>query len=445
MTMIWSEYIERKLSELNIGHYEIYFSEVVSTTIEVKDQQIDCFTSAQRKGLSLRVLQDDRLGFSYCTDLSDTSLDHVITNAVTSAKNTSPEEYHGFPDISSEQLPATEVFDNSLSLIPKDEKINKVKGLEKAARSYDKRITKVRKAAYQEIKAKEYLINSNGLSLSHRGTFFSYYIELVAEEKGDSQMGWDFDFSRFYKDLDVPKIGKAASSKALNLLGAKSIPSFRGPVIFDNSVSCQFLGVLAPSFLAESVQKNKSMLKGRKNNKVFSDCIDVIDDGIYPGGAATKPFDGEGVTRRTTSLIKNGVLENFLYDTYCARKDKTYSTGNSSRGSIKTPPRVGKTNLYIKKGKESFDDLTSEMDKGLLVNEVMGMHTADPISGDFSVGVNGFLLEKGKKQIPVKGIAISGNIMTLFSRVIGVGSDLRFFDSTGAPSLLIEEMDISGN
>ncbi|MCK5011757.1 MAG: TldD/PmbA family protein, partial [Deltaproteobacteria bacterium] len=251
------------MSELNIGHYEIYFSEVVSTTIEVKDQQIDCFTSAQRKGLSLRVVQDDRLGFSYCTDLSDTSLDHVITNAVTSAKNTSPEEYHGFPDVSSEQLPDTEVFDNSISIIPKDEKINKVKGLEKASRSYDKRITKVRKAAYQEIKAKEYLINSNGLSLSHRGTFFSYYIELVAEEKGDSQMGWDFDFSRFYKDLDVPKIGKSASSKALNLLGAKSIPSFRGPVIFDNSVSYQFLGVLAPSFLAESVQKNKSMLKGR--------------------------------------------------------------------------------------------------------------------------------------------------------------------------------------
>ena len=140
MTMIWSEYIEKKLSELNIGHYEIYFSEVVSTTIEVKYQQIDCFTSAQRKGLSLRVLQDARLGFSYCTDLSDTSLDHVITNAVTSAKNTSPEEYHGFPDISSEQLPATEVFDNSISLIPKDEKKNKVKGLEKAARYMTKEL-----------------------------------------------------------------------------------------------------------------------------------------------------------------------------------------------------------------------------------------------------------------------------------------------------------------
>ena len=442
--MIWNEYIEKKLSGMNIDQYEIYFSEVESTTIEVKDQQIDCFTSAQRRGLSLRVLQDARLGFSYCTDLSYTSLDHVLTNVVTSVKNTSPEECHGFPDVSSEQLPATKVFDNSISLIQKDKKIDRVKGLEKAARSYDKRITKVRKAAYQEIKAKEYLINSNGLGLSHQGTFFSYYIELVAEEKGDSQMGWDFDFSRFYEDLDVTKIGKSASSKALNLLGAKSVVSFRGPVIFDNSVSCQFLGVLAPSFLAESVQKNKSMLKGKKNDKVFSDCIDIIDDGIYPGGAATKPFDGEGVTRRTTSLIKNGVLENFLYDTYCARKDKTYSTGNSYRGSIKTPPRVGKTNLYIKKGKESFDDLTLKMDKGLLVNEVMGMHTADPISGDFSVGVNGFLLEKGKKQMPVKGIAISGNIMTLFKRVVGVGSDLRFFDSTGAPSLLIEEMDISG-
>ena len=442
--MIWNEYIEKKLKGMNIDQYEIYLSETESTSIEVKDQQLDCFTTAQRKGLSLRILQDNRLGFSYCTELSDTSLDQVITNAVMGAKNSSPEEYHAFPDVSG-QLPDIRVFDNSISSITKEEKIQKVKDLEKAALACDKRITKVRKAAYQESKNKLFLINYNGLNLSHQGTFFSFSIELVAEEKGDSQMGWDFDFKRFYKDLEVTNIGKTAASKALELLGARSIPSFRGPVIFDNTVSSQFLGILAPSFLAESVQKNKSMLKDKINAKIFSPHIEIVDDGLYPGGAATKPFDGEGVTRQTTPLIEQGILKNYLYDTFWAKKDGTHSTGNSSRNSIKAPPSVGHTNLYIKRGKEGFDNLTSQIDKGLLVNEVMGMHTANPISGDFSVGVNGFLLEKEKKRTPVKGIAISGNIMTLFNRVISVGTDLRFFGSTGAPSLLIEEMDISGN
>jgi len=442
--MIWNGCIEKKIKAMDIDHYELYLSQVESTFIEVKEQQIECFTSAQRKGLSLRVLKDNRLGFSYCTEITNKSFDRLISNAIMSAKNTSPDEFHGFPE-TSKPLPQLVVFDHSISSIPKEEKIEKVKSLEKAAISYDRRVTKVRKAMYQERIATEHLVNSNGLNLSHQGTFFSCSIVVVAEEKDDSQMGWDFDFNHFYHDLDVTKIGKTASSKALRLLGAQSISSFRGPAILDNSVSCQFLGVLTPSFLAESVQKNKSLLKGKMNTKIFSHKIDIIDDGLYPGGAATQPFDGEGVIRQSTPLIEQGVLKNFLYDTYCAKKDKTHSTGNSSRSSIKTPPKVGQSNLYIKKGEESSDDFTSHVDKGLFVNEVMGIHTANPISGDFSLGVNGFLIKNGKKTTPVKGIAISGNIITLFNRVVSVGNDLRFLGHTGSPSLLIEEVDISGN
>jgi len=441
--MIENEYIEEELKVANIDHYEIYLSQVKSTSIEVKEQQIDCFTSAQGKGLSLRVLKDNRLGFSYCTEFTNKSFDRAILNAVMSVKNTSFDELYGFPEVS-KPLPKLMVFDHSISSISKEEKIEKVKSLEKAALSYNKRITKVRKAVYQEKMATEYLTNSHGLNLSHQGTFFSFSIIVVAEESGDSQMGWDFDFSRFYHDLDVTKIGKMASSRALGLLSAQSISSFRGPAILDNSVSCQFLGILAPSFLAESVQKNKSLLKGKINAKIFSHKIDITDDGLYPGGVATQPFDGEGVIRQSTPLIEQGVLKNYLYDTYCARKDKTLSTGNSSRSSIKTSPKVNHSNLYIKEGEESPDELISRIDRGLFVNEVMGIHTANPISGDFSVGVSGFLIKHGKKGAPIKGIAISGNIMTLFNSVIGVGSDLRFYGRTGSPSLLIEEVDVSG-
>ena len=441
--MIGTDYIEKKLKAMNIDHYEIYLSQVESTSIEVKEQQIECFSSAQSKGLSLRLLNNNRFGFSYSTEFTNDSFDQIISNAVMSANNSSPDEFHCLPD-ESRPLPRLMIYDKNISSIPKEEKIEKAKRLEREAISYDKRITKVRKAAYQERKATECLINSNGLNLSNQRTLFSCSIEVVAEEKGDSQMGWDFDFSCFYDNMDVVKVGRTASSKAVDLLGAQTIPSFRGTVIFDNNVSSQFLGVLAPSFLAESVQKNKSILKEKMDKKVFSSKIDIIDDGLYPGGMATKPFDGEGIIRQTTSLIEQGVLKSFLYDTYCAKKDKTVSTGNSSRGSIKSPPNVGYSNLYIKNGKESLDALISKIDKGLLVNEVMGIHTANPISGDFSVGANGFLIKNGKKTTPVKGIAIAGNIMTLLGSILGVGSDLRFFGHTGSPSLMIEEIDISG-
>jgi PmbA protein len=442
--MIWSEYIVKELRNQNIEQYEIYHAQVGTTSIEVKDQQVECFTSAQSNGVSLRVLKDNRAGFSYCTECNNESFDQLIANAVMSAKNTPCDECNIFPEIS-KQLPDLKVFDESAATVSKAEKIERAKNLETAARSYDPKITKIRKAGYQENISEISLVNSSGCNLSHRGTFFSSSIVVVAEENNDSQMGWDFDFSRFYKDIDINKIARAASSRAIELLGARSISSFKGQVILDNSVSCQFLGVLAPSLLSESVQKNKSLLQGKINDKIFSDRVDIIDDGLYPGGIATSPFDGEGVSRQSTSLVHKGVLKKFLYDAYCARKDNTQSTGNSTRGSFKSPPGVGYSNLYIKNGTLPADMITSYVEKGVLINEVMGIHTANPISGDFSVGVNGFLIEKGKKTIPVKGIAIAGNIMTLFNRIVEVGSDLRFFGKIGAPSLMIEEMDISGN
>ena len=439
----WISYLEKQLKKTDSDHYEIYLSQVDSTSIEVKEQQIDCFTTAQSTAVSLRLLKGSRTGFSYSTEFTPESLNQIISNALTSAVNTSPDEFNGFPHQSMPPL-KLDVLDSSYNAIPKEEKIERLKCIERDAFSLDKRITKVRKAAYYEQEADRRLINSHGLDLSHRDTLFTTSIMVVAEESGDSQMGWDFDFSRFYADLKTDTIGVSASNMALSLLGAYSVPSFRGPVILDRSVGYQFLGVLAQSFLAESVQKNKSLLKGKMHKQIFSDKVTIIDDGLYPGGMATAPFDGEGVLKQSTLLVEQGVLTNFLYDTYCARKDATNSTGNSARGSSKSPPHLGYSNLYIQKGTLSPDDIFSQVDKGLFVNEVMGIHTANPISGDFSLGVNGFVINNGKKTSPVKGMALAGNIISLFEDIKAVGSDLRFYGNIGSPTLMIEAMDVSG-
>lgn len=442
--MMWHQYIERKLQPLHIDQHELYFADVESTTIEVKDQQVECFTTSHSKGLSLRIIDDKRMGFSYTTDVTHPALDRVITNALMSARNTSADEWNAFPSTSM-PLPELDLWDPHVASISKDEKIDTVKRLEKEAITFDRRIKKVRKATYQERCSTVSLLNSNGFHRSHRRTFVSCSIDVVAEEKGDSQMGWDVDFSCFYHDLDVAKTGRSAALRAIELLGAKPIPSFKGAVVLDKRVASQFLGVLAPSFLAESVQKNKSVLKGKMETKIVSDKIHLIDDGLYPKGVATTPFDGEGVARQSTQLVEKGILKTFLYDTYCAKKADTHSTGNSTRGSIQSPPRVGCSNLYITNGNENPDALLSHVDTGLFVSDVMGIHTANPLSGDFSVGVHGCLIQHGNKSTPVKGVAIAGNVLRIFDRVVAVGNDLRFYGHTGSPSLLIEDMDISGN
>ena len=436
-------YLRDHLEKTDCDQYEIYISQVASTTIEVKDQNIDCFTTAQSTGLSLRVIKDDCIGFSYTTLLTPESFDRIILNARKSAVNSSPDALYGFPKKPINPI-TLDLFDLNFNLLPKDEKIERLKQIERDAFSLDKRITKVRKAAYYEQQVTRQLVNSHDLDLSHSDTLFTTSITVVAEEKGDSQVGWDFDFNRFYAGLQTGTLGSSASKKALALLGAQSAASFRGPVVLDSGVAYQFLGIVAQSFMAESAQKKKSILQDKLDKKIFADHLSIVDDGLYPGGMSTGPFDGEGVAKQRTQVVDHGVFTSFLYDTYCAKKDNTQSTGNSSRGSIKSPPHMGYSNLYIQAGDTGQDEIFSSVDRGLFVNEVMGIHTANPISGDFSLGINGFLINGGKKSVPVKGMALAGNILDLFKDIKLVGNDLRFYGKIGSPTIMIGEMEISG-
>jgi PmbA protein len=183
---------------------------------------------------------------------------------------------------------------------------------------------------------------------------------------------------------------------------------------------------------------------GRLGTVVASNAVTVRDDGLLPGGLGTAPADDEAVPLQTKTVIDKGRLNLFLYNSYAARKDKTLSTGNGMRGGFKGLPGVGVTNLFIEPGSLSFDSLVSSMDRGLLVTEVMGMHTANAISGDFSVGATGFWIEGGKKAYPVREITIAGNILDLMQHVDAVGSDLRFSGRIGSPSLHIRELSIGG-
>ncbi len=448
-----SELIELALKK-GADQAEVYIKSSRNLSLEVKDQTIDAIESSLSFGYSLRVIQDKRLGFSYSTSADE--IESVVKSATETAKWADMDEYLDLPNPPSlppesfrdkKRSAGIEVFDSDSADIKEDEAIKYVLSIEKAARDFDSRIKKTRKASGIFNSGEILILNSKGVDISYPYTKYTAQVMTVAEENGESQMGWDFEGSRFLKDISFEGVGKNAAKRAVQLLGSRKIKTIKAPVLLDNSVVSEFLGVFASSLSAESVQKGRSLLKDRLGQKVISSNINLFDNGLIPRRLGTRPFDDEGVPTSEKVLIREGTLQGFLYNTYTAKKDGVNSTGNAVRGGYTGLPSVGITNLYLKSVSDSdgipFKNLLSSLNKGLYITEAMGIHTANPISGEFSIGVSGLWVETGEVKFPVKEAVISGDILSLFGKIEAFGDDLRFYGNIGTPSLLIGAIDIS--
>lgn len=430
---------------------EVYIKSSKNLSLEVKNQELDAVESSLSFGYSLRVIRNGKLGFSYSTSPDES--ESVIRNAIEAAKWADADEYldmpsngkHGSPQ--AKESGSLEIFDRKGWDIKEDEVVKHVLIIEKAANDFDKRIKKTRKASGTFTSGEIFILNSKGIDISYPYTKFIAQVMTVAEENGESQMGWDFNGSRLLQDISFEDVGRNAAKRAVQMLGAKRINTVKAPVILDNSVASEFLGIFASSFSAESVQKGRSLLKDKIGQKVISRKVNLVDSGIIPRRLGTRPFDDEGVLTSEKVLIKDGALQGFLHNTYTAKKEGIHSTGNAVRGGYTGLPSAGILNLYLKTSSESdvipFNALIASMDKGLYITEAMGVHTANPITGEFSIGVSGLWIENGTIRFPVKEAVISGDMLGLFERIEAAGDDMRFYGNIGTPSLLIGPTDIS--
>lgn len=433
-----------KAQQLGASMSEAYIATGKELSIEISNQQVEALKMADEHGLGMRVIVDGRMGFAYSSDLSDRAIEQTVRQALANAEKSHADEHNVLPKPSS-QYPELKLLDEQIAKTAIEDKIALAKEIELQARSYDPRVKITESCTYQDAEYTVTLFNSYGITKTYQGAYCGAYAYVVAEENGDNQTGFGLTFSLRYKDLDPAKVGKEAAQKAVRMLGAKEIGTQKAAVVLDPYVATNFLGVLAPALSAEAVQKGKSVFAGKIGEKVSSDVITIIDDGALEGAIMSSPFDGEGVATRQTTLIANGVLQGYLHNTYTARKEGVESTGNGIRGTFKSTPEVGTTNFYIKPGQVTQEQLLKDISKGLYVTEVMGMHTANPISGDFSVGAAGIWIENGELTTPVRGVAIAGNIIDFLEAIDLVANDLTFFVGRGAPTVRIARMTISGN
>lgn len=438
-----SPLIDRAMSN-GASEAEVFYRVINNLTVEVKNQKIDTIESSISYGYSIRVIKDKKLGFSYSTDLS--KADNVLNNALEASKYAEPDEYNGLTQY--ERPSIVEIYDRKITSISENEAIEKVLIMELSALKRDDKIKKTRKASGSFSTSETYIFNSHGLIADYSSTGCSAQIMAIAENDKESQIGWYFSGSRFLDDIDFADTGNEAAKRALFLLNAEKTGSYKGYILLDSSVAVDFLGLLSSSLSSESVQKGKSMLANKISRQVLNEKVNIIDNGILNRMLGSRPFDDEGVPTQNKLLIEKGILRSFIYNVYTAKRDKVASTGNAIRGGFSNLPSVAPTNLYIESAdkdiKKDFNNMLNAANKGIYVFETMGMHTANPVSGEFSVGISGLTIENGQLKQPVKEAIISGNVLELFNKIVMIGDDLRFYGNLGSPSLLIADIDISG-
>ncbi len=441
----FGEEIIVRARQRGIDLVEVYVVEWKGLSVEVKEQKVEGLDSSDTFGYAIRIIRDGRLGFAYSS--SKDRVDDILSKAIENASFVNPDNALALPEPSGFYY-NVDVFDPLIETIPQDFLIKKALEIEESALSADPRIKRTRKASVTITSLKKTIINSTGINVSYKSTSLVAQIMVVAEDGKESQSAWEFEGSRFLKDISFKDIGLRAAKKAISLLGSRRLSSRKAAVLFDQPVAAEFLGFLAPSFFGEEIVKGKSLLNGRIGQKVFSPLINIIDNGLLDRRLGSRPVDGEGVNSRINNLVVEGVIQGYLHNTYTARRLSSKNTANASRESYTEPPHVSISNLYISPSEKakplSLKELIVAEPEVLYVLDVMGMHTANPVTGEFSVGVSGLWIENGEVKFPVREVMIAGNVIDLFGRLVAVGDDLRFYGPTGSPHLLFKDVDISG-
>jgi PmbA protein len=417
--------------------------------VKAYEGQIENLSSSEPRGASVRVLADQRVGFAYTTDLSSTGLEALIAQARDNATYATEDDAAGLAE--APDAPYAEVeslVDEGQQSTAADDKVAFAIALDSATRGADPRIKTVEEAVYADSDLEIAIANSTGVCGAYRRTDAWCYALAIATENEDTEVGFEFGLGRGLAGLDAEDVARKAARRAVEVLGARKIPSRRMPVVFDPFTAGQFLGVLGSVLTGEAVQKGRSLFAGRLGETVASSELTLIDDGAIPGAPGTSPWDAEGVPSQRTEVIKDGLLSSFLYDVVSARREGRASTGNASRGSFKVPPRPAPTNMVFAATGQTVDSVLRDAGDALLVQDFHGVHSgANPISGDFSVGATGMLLKDGAPGQPVKEITIAAPMLDILKGVVAVGDDLRwlpFGGSFGGATTLVSEMTIAG-
>ena len=414
-------------------------------SVSVRLGEVETIKQAASRGAGLRILVGHCTGSSYTSDLTPEGIQKLVHSAVELAAVTTEDLFAGLPD--EEDLGSIagnlDLYSNDIEQLTPTTRIDMAKRAEAAAMNFDPRINNSDGASFSSYRGRRIFANSRGFAGEYATSYCSLGCVPVAKN-GQNQMERDYWYTsaRQAGKLQRPEdVGHIAAQRTVRRLGAVKVPTQKVPVVFESRVARSLVGDLFEAVEGRAIYRQSSFLLNKLGETVASVKTTLIDDGTIPGLFGTHPFDDEGVPTRRTAVIRNGVFESYLLNSYAARKLDLRTTGNASRG-ITGNAGVGHGNLYLEAGEQSPEDLIRAIPNGFYVTELIGSGV-DTATGNYSCGATGLWIENGVLSFPVSEVTIAGTLQEMLCN-LEPASDLEFRGSVTSPTLLVGEMTVGG-
>lgn len=417
---------------------EIYCIKGKSISIDIHRDVIDLAKESLISGIGIRAIVKGAVGFSSTNDVYRIKEASILAVRSAQVRGSDP-QWPGLPQ--KKKQPAVKgIFDKKIADIEIESCIDYTSELINGAKSIPGIIPT--SGHFVCGNSTKFILNSNGIEIQEEDTIVSASMDVITRDEPLSTAS-EFDMSRKL-DVDFYQLGEKASSLALRSHHGITTKTRDCTVLLEPMAIADLLeNTIATSVNADNVQKGRSSLIGKMNTSIASDQLSLIDDGIFAGGLGTSACDEEGTPSKRTPVIKDGILSSFIYDCYSAGKENRESTGNAVRASYTSTPSIGIRNLIIE---HPSSDIIGETMDGVIVNTIIGAHTANPISGDFSVEArNSFEISNGQIASPIRSMMISGNIFELLKNIDGIGKDVRKVGNVITPTVKVAHMKVIGN
>jgi PmbA protein len=421
---------------------DIYLSESSEFKAEVRLGELEVLKEAGSRGLSLRVFKGNRQGLVSTTEVDPGDLERLAREAVDLAQLSEPDEYHRLPEPEeyAREFPELDLLDPH-GAPDTATGIELARATESAGFALDDRIENCRGSSFSFGKTGISYYTSNGFVRRLEGTFSRLGLTLVGRDSGDQLVTDSWGHSaRHFADLDSPEtIGRRAAVRVVRQLDPREAPTGKFPVIFEAPVASALLRMLFGCISARSIWRKRSYLLDALGEQVAAAGITIMDDPHRPRGLGSRTCDGEGLPGKALELVSGGVLRRHPTDLESARRLDLPTTGHGSWGGGVSP-----SNLYLKPGGRTLDQIIASTERGLLLTGMMGS-SFKPITGDWSQGCSGIWIENGEPVYPVNKVTVAGNLEQVLKGIDAVGDDLDFgLAGVVSPSVRIGEMTVAG-
>ena len=403
----------------------------ISESVSFRNRVLDESNRSDSLAISIETYIGKKRSSISSSNLLDENLKTLISKCFETTKITPEDEFNSLPDkdLLAGEIKNLDLYDESH--LENDKKIDYLRELEEAA-SIDKKIVNT-ESGFTENKSNFILANSDGFCNGYRSSSFSASCVTVAKDENSMERDYEFTSKCHLNDIIDPKnLGKIAAEQTIKKLSPKKIGSDKISIIFDKRIAKGLLSSFASAISSSAIARGTSFLKDKIDQQIFSSSINIFDKPDLVKGMGSQCFDSEGVKSEALKLVEKGFLKEYLVDTYSGKKLNLRSNGRSG----------GSTNLYFENGQISFEELLKIHSRSLYITETIG-HGTNLVTGDYSVGANGFLVENGELKYPVSEITIAGNFNDMF-KSITLANDLDFKYSVNSPTMMIEGMTVAG-